>query len=421
MLKEIFNSVKHNSNIIAFTGSSQILIQVIGFLAGIAIIRLMPAREYALYILANTLLGVISILADGGIATGVLSEGGKVWKNKQKLGEVLNTGLYLRKKFSVFSLTLGLPILIYFLNDHNASWFSVILICTAIVITFYLNLSNRLFEVVSKLHQDIKPLQANRLKVSVIRFACTLILMFLSPVSYLAIAGNSFSLIYGNRNLKKIISPFVDRQAKINKEYQNNILRIVKKNLPNAIYFAFSGQITIWLISLFGNTIETAQIGALSRLSMLLSAPIMIITTLFVPRFSKLLPKRSYLLNSFIKIFIIMSLFVSLLLLIVFFFSNQILWVLGEEYANLNRALFFSFLGGCVNFFIGVLFSLNSSRGWIIKPVILIPLNILIAIVGFFFFNVSSLLGVLYYNVFLLSLRFLINLSFLLIKIYKLK
>lgn len=84
---------------IFITGGAQVLVQLTGLISGILIIRLLPTNEYAFYTLANTMLGTLAVLAGGGISTGGMSEGGKVWRDKARLGGVLATGLKLRRKF----------------------------------------------------------------------------------------------------------------------------------------------------------------------------------------------------------------------------------------------------------------------------------------------------------------------------------
>jgi hypothetical protein len=82
--------------LISLTGSAQMLVQGIALISGIFIIRLLPTEEYALYTLANTMLGTISLLADGGISTGTLATGGKVWQDPVALGKVVVTGMETR-------------------------------------------------------------------------------------------------------------------------------------------------------------------------------------------------------------------------------------------------------------------------------------------------------------------------------------
>ena len=64
--------------LIFVTGSAQIIVQATGLFCGILVIRLLPVNEYALYTLANTMLGTMTVLADSGISSGVMAQGGKV-------------------------------------------------------------------------------------------------------------------------------------------------------------------------------------------------------------------------------------------------------------------------------------------------------------------------------------------------------
>ena len=63
------SSILNWSKLISITASAQLIVQAVGFLSGILIIRLLPVQEYAYYTLANTMLGTMTILADGGISS----------------------------------------------------------------------------------------------------------------------------------------------------------------------------------------------------------------------------------------------------------------------------------------------------------------------------------------------------------------
>ena len=76
--------------IVGITGVAQLGVQALGLLCGILVIRLLPTSEYALYTLANTMLGTMVMLANAGIPIAVMAEGGKVWQDKTKLGPALS-------------------------------------------------------------------------------------------------------------------------------------------------------------------------------------------------------------------------------------------------------------------------------------------------------------------------------------------
>jgi O-antigen/teichoic acid export membrane protein len=185
--------------LITITGGTQLVVQLTGFVSGIIIVRLLSTQEYALYTLANTMLGTMTMLSDSGIANGVMAEGGKVWQDKAAVGVVLSTGLKLRKKLGLISLAVTLPVLAYLLLTHGASWVATVLIIAAIIPAFFAALSDSLLEIIPKLHQDIKPLQRNQAEVSLGR-------MVLSVYFYRADCQRNSSNLWELSVKKNIIS-----------------------------------------------------------------------------------------------------------------------------------------------------------------------------------------------------------------------
>src|SRR5687768_4598743 len=99
--------------LISITGSVQILVQALGLISGILIIRFLSTSEFALYTLANSMLATTTVMADSGIGAGILSNGGKVWDSRENLGKVIATGIDLRRKFALLTLIVALPLLLY--------------------------------------------------------------------------------------------------------------------------------------------------------------------------------------------------------------------------------------------------------------------------------------------------------------------
>lgn len=416
-----YNTVVNWGKLISITGSAQIIVQAVGFACGILIIRLLPVQEYAFYTLANTMLGTMTVLADGGISTGVMAQGGKVWQDKEKLGAVLATGIDLRKKFGFVSLVVSLPILGYLLMHNGASLVTTLLIALALIPAFYAALSDSLLEIVPKLHQTILPLQKNQVSVGLGRLLLTGLTMFVFPWAFIAILAAGLPRMWGNVQLSKIGYRFADEKQQPDKEIRAEILTLVKRIMPTSIYYCVSGQITIWLISVFGNTNSIAQLGALGRLNMLLSLFSVIITTLIIPRFAKLASDKYLLSQRFIQIMGILVVMLSAVVVIVYLFPTPILWLLGDAYKGLPFELFLSVLGSCLGLMTGIVFSLYNCRGWAFNPIIGIPLGAFGIILGALFFKLTTLLGALYYNLFLAVYSFLVNIGFAFYSLHKLK
>jgi len=406
---------------ISITGSAQIVVQATGLISGILIVRFLPTTEYAFYTLANTMLGTMTMLADGGITSGVMAEGGKVWQDKTKLGQVLATGLDLRKRFAVFSLLVALPILIYLLLHQGAGLWTVLIIVVALIPVFFAALSDSLLEIVPKLHQNIRPLQANQLMVSVYRLilSCASVIFF--PFTFIALLANGIPRIYGNLRLRRITYQFADKDVAPDKQVKIDILKLVKRTLPGVIYYCLSSQITIWLMSIMGTTSSIAQIGALGRLSMVLTVFTVMFSTIIIPRFARFPSDRALLIGSFIKIFIGLVILAAVIVGFVYLFPRQLLWVLGSGYSDLSSALILSVGGSCLSLVSGSIFTLSLSRGWVINPAISIPLNIATIVLGILLLNVSTLNGILIMNIVIQIVQITMSLVFFFAKALKLK
>lgn len=401
----IFNLAK----LIALTGSAQVGVQAVGFISGILVIRLLTPAEYAYYVIANTVLGTMTILADGGVASGVMSQGAKVWQDRLKLGRVFATGIYLRSKFAVFSIVVSIPILIYLLLNNGADALTIGLICVTLVPAFYAGLWDSLLVIVPQLHQAVVPLQKNQLMVALGRMLLTGMSLFIFPWSYIALLASGIPRIIGNIFLKKENIKHADIRSSRDPEVQKAILGIVKRYMPGAVYFSLSGQITLWLISIFGNTTSVAQIGALGRFSMILALVNTLVATLITPRFARLSVNRNKLLLYYLSILAALMMFMLVIVGFTYLFPDQILWILGGEYSNLQFELVLCIIGSCMAVSSDIAFSLMASRGWMYNPLIYITVNVSAIIACAFTFDITTLKGALWMSIALSVCLYLMN------------
>ena len=416
-----YNRLFEWGRLISITAFAQVLVQGIALVSGILVIRLLPTKEYALYTLANTMLGTMTLLADGGISTSVMAQGGSVYRDKEKLGIVLSTGLQLRKKFAVGSLLIATPILFYLLYHHGAPVLMSVLIVISLVPTFFASLSDTLLEIAPKLNQNIIALQRNQIASNFSRLVLTSITLFAFPFAFLAIVAAGISRIWANFRLRRITNEYAEITKASDPVTEREIIKTVKRILPGAIYYCVSGQITIWLISVFGSTDSVAEVGALGRLSALLMLFNVLFSTLIVPRFARLPKTKSLLLKRYFQLHIIILIISIVIVGLVSLFPEQILWILGKNYAGLTTEIKLNIIGSCLSLIAGCSFLLYTSRGWVIYPVISIGISVASIIAGVLFFNVSSLLGIFKMNIFLAVVQVLLHGTYGILKIVKLK
>ena len=352
------------------------------------------------------------ILADSGVSTAVMSQAGKVWTDKIKLGEIISTGLNLRKKFATVSIIVAVPILVYLLRTHGADWITAILIVLALIPVFITTLSNSLLEVAPRLQQDIKRLQHNQLKASLGRLASLAVTLLLFPLAFASIIASSFSQIWANVNLRRISKEYVEYNQLPNADINKEIVKLVKSIAPYSIYYCLSGQISLWLLSFLGTTNSIAQIGALGRVSMAISFFTVLFNILIIPRFARLDGKSKKLAKNYVRIQLLLFVICLVILGLVYLFPNQILWILGKNYSNLEEELFLSVANSCIGMIAGISFVLCTSRGWVINAKFAIPINLLSIIFSAMITDVSTLKGVLIFNIIIESIIAVMNILY---------
>ena len=416
-----YNNWMKWGKLISITGGAQVLIQIISFACGIFIIRNLSVAEYAIYTLANTMLGAMNILADGGIVSGVIAEGGKVWQEKEKLGAVISTGMNLRKRFAIGSILIAGSVLIYLLMHNNASWYYSLLILISLIPVFYANLSDSLLEIAPKLHQDIKPLQKNQVLANIGRLLLTIPSVFFIPFTPIAIIATGIPRIVANFKLKKISNKFAASNQNEDIQIKKNILHMVKRILPVEVYNIFSTNITVWILSIIGATSSIAQVGALFRIGAVLSLFNILFNTIIVPRYSRLQNIKKELFDKMIKIQLLLFGISFFIIFFAWLFSAQIIWLLGDNYKNLDSELVLTVIIFCLNIISTVIYTLCRSRGWVINPVINIGINLLSIVLGAFIFDIITLKGILIFNIATSAVLVLMHGGYSYLRLYQLK
>lgn len=385
--------------LLSITGGAQLLVQVLGFFSGLLVIRLLSVQQYGLYTIAYTMLGTMTVLSDAGIGAGVISEAGKVWRNQQKLGRVLATGFDLRKRFTLVSLIIAAPALLFLLRFHGASWTLSLLLLGSLIPGFLAILSDALLEIAPKLQQDLVPLQRNQIAAAVWRLVLSAATLFAFPSAVLAILASGASRTWANIKLRKIASNYADRHQEPDLEVRRAILRVVKRSLPASIYYCLSGQITIWLISIFGSTRAVGQIGGLAGFATMMNLFNVMFSTLIVPRFARLPKVKSLLLQRFVLVQIGLVAMGCALVLFANLFAKELLWVLGKEFAGLNKELTLMAAGSCATFIGACTNQMLSSRGIVVPPFLFVACAVVAQVALAFVVPLNQVVGVLIYGI----------------------
>src|SRR6266699_1753538 len=372
----------------------QATVQLIAFSSGILLVRWLPQHEYAFYTIANAMQAALMLLADIGISVGLVSIGGRVWQDRHRFGELINTGLAVRRKLAAASVIIVAPILYAMLTKNGASSVYTLLLIAFVLAGFSIQLSVDVFSVVPRLHSDIGRIQKIDFTCAIFRLLLILGLVYFFATAGLAVAIASAAFLLQYILLRAYAAKVVDLKANENADDRREIVRLIKKLAANSLFYCFQGQITVFLISFFGrHAASVAEVGALGRLAMIFT----VLMNLFVPAFARCHDKRKL---HWLYIGIVggVVLFSSAVIAGAAFFPEQFLFVLGNRYAHLHRELLLMVGVAVISALSGTLWLLNASKAWITGAWLYIPLTLATQLALIPVTNFSSVSGVLIFN-----------------------
>jgi O-antigen/teichoic acid export membrane protein len=388
----------------------QAVVQVIGFCSGILLVRTLEQRDYAYFTIANSMQGTINVLADIGISVGLISIGGRVWQDRHRFGQLVNTALTLRKKLGAVVIIVSTPLLYFLLVRNGAPFGYTAVLILLIVAGLFFQLSINVLSVVPRLRSDIRRIQSIDLIGSLARLLglIALIYFFLNAAVALALAAATSLLQFAM--LRSYAARVIDFEAADNAEDRAAMLGFIRQLFANAVFFSLQGQITVFLISFFARqTSSIAEIGALGRLAMIFAVLGNLLTNVFVPAFARCQsPRKLRWLYAAIAGGVIA--FGVLVLAAAAFFPAQFLFVLGNKYTHLHRELLLMVGGAILSSVTATFWALNASRAWVSGSWLYIPLTLTTQIALIPFTDFSSVAGVLIFNLLSVIPNLLLNL-----------
>lgn len=388
----------HRARIVGNFASVQVGVQLIGFLAGILLVRRLEQREYAYFTIANTMQGTINLLADIGISIGLVSIGGRVWHDRHRFGELVSTALRLRRKLGAVAIIIVTPILYFMLVKNGASVPYTALLIGIIVAGLLVQFSVGVLGVVPRLRSDIGKIQLIDFTGATVRLLLLVGLMFVFLNAGVAVAVSSIAIFLQYLMLRRYVAGVIDLHAAENAEDRGAMVGFIRNQAANAIFFCFQGQITVFLISFFGNRASSvAEVGALGRLAMVFVIINNLLTNIFVPAFARCQDARK-LRWQYAAIVGGVGGFSILVTCAAAFFPNQFLFVLGSKYAHLQRALLLMVGASVLSAFTGTFWALNASKAWITGSWLYIPLTLGTQLALIPSTDFSSVSGVLLFN-----------------------
>jgi O-antigen/teichoic acid export membrane protein len=385
--------VRLGKTLLQFT-TIQVIVQILGLLVSLLLVRKMPKEQYAYYTIANALLSTVLQLSDSGMTPGLQAVGGPFHNDNHRMGQLLRTGIGMRRMMYFLAAAIVLPIIPYMLFRAGAHMPTITEVLILVIVATQLQLVVSIYSAIPRLRGDIRVLQWMGIAGAGIRFLIILPAYFAHISIGLALLSQILSSAGQIYVLSRWAHRNIDMTATPDKGFRSGIWRIVKAQIPYEIYGVFQGQISVWLITIFGSANQVADLGALTRLGVVFVVVAQVINSVLTPRLSRCVtPSR--LRSIYWQIFLAYVLFTGVCLSGVLMQRGLVVKMLGTQYANIHSDLVYAMVLQAIWVLQGGALALNMSRGWVVPAYFGITLTILTQVVVFQLVNLATLRGVL--------------------------
>ncbi len=371
--------------------STQVVVQVLGFAAGLLIVRAMSQTDYGHYTLAMTMIGLASILLDLGVMTAVVAVGGSWHAQPGRLSAVLADARHLQRRLALIGLLL-LPVFAAMLLAQGLPPALVVALTLLIFACAGLQLRNNLALAVVRLRGNLALQQSLEVGINVVKLALVIgaTAVFLDPRVALGInvacAGVMFVIL--RRHLIGEIGP----PAAASGEFAPALNRMVKRQAPNAIYHCISGQLAIWLIAMLGSAENVAEVGALGRLALFFTIIGAVVTAIVQPYFARA-DRHPEIVSAFWATNLFFAALTMALVAAALLYPGALLWILGPKYSGLTVEVVWMVLAACLASWAGTAYAIGTARGCVLPAMVVIPAGVVTLAAAAWLLDVSTVAG----------------------------
>lgn len=359
-------------------------------------LRWLSIEEQAKFSIAFSLQTLLLTLSDLGVTGSITALTGNRVYDKNVLGAYIQAAKKLRNYFFIAGCLVTLSIAPFMAHIQVWSYFELFILLIPILLSIYWEINSSYYWTTLILYKKMNDFFKPQIGVTCFKLISNY-LLFLSGFisSFTTLAINSISYFFLGHIFRKKAQPYFE----LNENYKTEtkeMIQYLKPIILSTVFFAFQGQIQIFIISFFGNINNIAEVAALGRLGQVFlffnAANGLIAFPIIAKSTEKELFKK-FMLVLGITLLVAASIFSFALI-----FPQVLLFLLGPKYYHLKNELGIMVFNSCLVYIAGVFYGMNSSRKWVFWGLTWTNLigMVLCEIIGVLVFDVSTTQGVLY-------------------------
>jgi O-antigen/teichoic acid export membrane protein len=339
-------------------------LQGVSLLASLYLVRTLSITAYAQFGLAFGFQTTASILMDFGFASTIIPLVGERFEDQHLVGRYVRAAKHLRDL--TFWLTSPFVAIIFLLITYKHHWgaSTQILLLFSVLLSLYSSGKVSYFSAPLFLYRRFRSYYVPQTLAGLGRLATYIVLGTVgllnawgaAILSALNLTTNGW--LIGQESKKYFVWPD-HNDASIEKE----VVQYILPAAPAIVLGAFHGQISLFLISIFGGTTSIAEVAALGRLAQIFTV-FMTFNIVIVEPYVARLPETK-LRGAYLKLLVSGVAAAVALSTFAFLEPGFFIFILGPKYQGLRDLIGWVITTACINYVAGLMWIMNRSRKWV--------------------------------------------------------
>jgi O-antigen/teichoic acid export membrane protein len=386
----------------AFVGG-QSAVQLLNAATGLLLLRLMSKPEFAIYAIALGIQGMITILTDIGFGGAISGLVGTKYQDKALLGSYIKTASNLRQVLLIIIGSAGIVLAIVFRNVEIAAHGrrELVLLALAVLLTVQFQAWASYYEIPLLLNNRLVSFYSPQIAAAVLRIVCSVALYYLHVLSSTTvIVANTLSIVVMGVSYRILARPWIELPRKASREHGKEMVKFLMPLLPGTVYQALQGQVSLFLIAVFGHVSQIAEVAAAGRIGQLFLLLNTSNGVLVVPFFSK--TPRTLFRRRYVSAMCVFGAVALLVAASARLCPGAYLLLLGHNYNNLTSQVRLVVYASAIGYMAGAMWAVAVARKWIFwwSGSLQVILLILIQLVCVMFLPLDTSDGVLRMNIY---------------------
>jgi O-antigen/teichoic acid export membrane protein len=344
--------------------TAQVLTQLLGLSAGLVLVRTMPVHEFALYTLALSVVTFFTFVSDLGSTSSLLYFFHRTGGEGEDFARYFAAVRSLRRQAFLIGAAGVVVALPHAATAKGYGRGEIALATAGVLLSVWFQIRASLAVLALRLVDRYTESYVAEIAGGGLRLATAALLVWTAHLlSWLAVLGNALSIGAVAALARPPAARAPAPPAATLAPYRRKVLRYLMPTLPSALYFSVQGPLVVWLAATFGSARNIAEIGALSRLGLVIGLFSNLSGIVLLPRLSRLTDERLYRVR-FLQFGALLVCIALALWLAVLAFPHRLLALLGQHYSGLDSELRLVVCGAGITLVGGYLVAVNLARSW---------------------------------------------------------